>query len=121
MVGLMGGEFNGKVTEIYGVGATDREGWKEAEPGFTMSYKITDKNKDDPIYAVFFKGDFKPVGGSTPGTGGIIETPPEGHAEAGQGMGGRVVFDSEGNYFAVSLWDEPKSANPPFGAHLDDR
>jgi hypothetical protein len=55
------GEY-GRVSEVYGQGATDLKRWQELEPSNTSGLQGGPNNPDDPIYALFVRGQFTVVG-----------------------------------------------------------
>jgi hypothetical protein len=104
------GEY-GRVSEVYGQGATDLKRWQELAPSNTSGLQGGPNNPDDPIYALFVRGQFTVVGPP-----GIHSRPSEVSYAAG-----RVVFGADGIALSVELWKEELPAIPPFGPAFDDR
>jgi hypothetical protein len=117
MVSFLGGSLYGKADEVYGTATTTFETWLKLEPGYALSQrKVTDKNRDDPIYAVFVRGKWEAV--SPPvGTGG------EETSEQPKFMfvAGRALLDKDGGDLNVQAWGEEKPARPAFGEPFNDQ
>jgi hypothetical protein len=110
------GSLNGHADEVYGTATTTLETWLELEPGYALSQaKVTEKNRDDPIYAVFVRGEWEAI--TPPGTGGeAVEQEPR-HVL----VAGRALLDKDGNDISVQAWGEEKPARPAFGEPFNDQ
>jgi hypothetical protein len=106
------GHAAGHVDEVYGVATTTVERWFELEPSYYGSVKLTEKTKDDPVYAVFVRGEWISVGG--------VYHPVD---EQGEPLypftAGRAVLDKNGRLLTAQLGDY-LPARPAFGPYNDE-
>jgi hypothetical protein len=106
------GHAVGVVEEVYGVATTTVERWMELEPGYYGSVKLTEKTKDDPVYAVFVRGKWSVVGGVS-------------HSVDEQGKpfypftAGHAVLDKDGRLLNAQLGGD-LPARPAFGGVYND-
>jgi hypothetical protein len=110
------GHADGEVEEVYGAATTTFANWHQLEPGYAMAQeKVTEKNRDDPVYAVFVRGRWSVGGIYHPVEGDAPQQPIEDHF-----VSGRVLFDKDGTELLVQLWEEEKPARPAFGEPFAD-
>lgn len=121
-VSFVGGSLYGEADEVYGTARTTFETWLKLEPGYALSQaKVTDKNRDDPIYAVFVRGHWEVAGPPSWGIEKTIEGQGEEEAPELAYVAGRALLDKDGNDLGVSAWEEEKPARPAFGEPFNDQ
>jgi hypothetical protein len=103
--------LEGKPEEVYGVATTTVARLVELEPNTRSAVKLNEKTKDDPIYAVFVRGEWGVV---SPPTWGQPPTEMEYDIVAG-----RALLDKKGLAFSIQAWHHEKPARPAFGEQFD--
>jgi hypothetical protein len=109
----------GKPGEVYGVASTTVERWIELEPGYGASVELTEKTRDDPIYAVFIRGKWGVVGppvfiSEEQGNPSVEEPEIRYNLKAC-----RAVLDKRGLELNAQCWGEERPARPAFGPFND--
>lgn len=110
--------LEGKPEEVYGAATTTVARWVELEPGYASAVELTERTKDDPIYAVFVRGKWGVVGGIVlyPTTEGQQPQQPKMEYDL---VAGRAILDKNGRQLNVQAWGEERPARPAFGPFND--
>jgi hypothetical protein len=107
----------GIVEEVYGAATTTVAKWIELEPGYASSVELTNETGDDPVYAVFVRGNWETVSSTYFAT----QEPNAVGVDPVNLVAGRAVLDKDGMVLTAELWDEEKPARPAFGEPFTEK